>query len=518
MSSGIQEGDHVLFRRERSSRVFHIRKNRQVYFEKTKFSVEELIGQPYGSTFEIDRGKLIKVETNRKLELETGEAAAPSADNRNLLDLDSNQKMSKDDIMKLKEEGITGKKIIEELIENSETFRNKTEFSQAKYVKKKKKKHVQAFTALRPTPRLVLDIFAKEPGKICYLRPDSLSQLLNYSNVMCGSQVAVAESCQGLVLACVLQRLGGSGKLIQLIPNNNNTVCRQVMNYFSFPKDHWDCVYYYPLDCLSALEQGATEPQTALSSAAAEAKESVEGRDISESVSSEAANNAPEVEGTPGSTPSEANSTPVIKGTSESTPMDANDTVVEKLAAKSTDSPLTTGPVEEAGVSGDTTKESGCPGAKEEVQDDAGPSDGESGEAETAEVGEKRPFVPNREIQRQARAIRQKEAGDAIAGKHLDSLIIACKFNPVPVLKKMLKFMLPSRPVVVFCQFIDPLKDCYTYVKEEHLGLQVRLTETWFREYQVLPQRTHPEMNMSGTGGYLLTFMTSKPFESEKKS
>ena len=30
------------------------------------------------------------------------------------------------------------------------------------------------------------------------------------------------------------------------------------------------------------------------------------------------------------------------------------------------------------------------------------------------------------------------------------------------------------------------------------------ITEAWLRQYQVLPGRTHPLMNMSGSGGYIL--------------
>jgi hypothetical protein len=32
-----------------------------------------------------------------------------------------------------------------------------------------------------------------------------------------------------------------------------------------------------------------------------------------------------------------------------------------------------------------------------------------------------------------------------------------------------------------------------------------QVAECWFREYQVLPARTHPHMSMSGSGGYMLT-------------
>jgi len=427
--SFIQEGDHVIFKKEESSRVFHVRKNRKVHYEKAQFSVEDLIGEQYGCTFEVDRQKLVKVEATKTVELPTTDmdTSSSTADNRNLLDLESNQKMTKEEIQELKEKGITGEKIIEKLIENSETFKTKTEFSQAKFIKKKKNRHMKVFTVLRPTPRLVLECFAREPQKLCYLRPDSLSQLLNYSNVMMGSRVCVAESCQGMILACVLQRIGANGKLIHLVPNAVNSVCRQIMDYFSFSKEEMDCLYSYPMDQLNELDRIPTENKS----------ENINEVHISTDVTG--ADEAQDVS-----------------------------VVGEKQASDA--------------------------------------STNQSGDADS----EKPEFVRNRDIQRKVRSERLKVASELITGKHLDSLIICCKFNPIPLLKKMLKFMLPSKPVVVFCQYIEPLKDCYTYIKDQQLGLQLRLTETWFRKYQVLPQRTHPEMNMSGTGGFLLTFMTKE--------
>ena len=45
----------------------------QVYLDKTKLDVDALIGQPYGSTFEVDRGKLVKIEGPAASELSLGE-------------------------------------------------------------------------------------------------------------------------------------------------------------------------------------------------------------------------------------------------------------------------------------------------------------------------------------------------------------------------------------------------------------------------------------------------------------
>lgn len=35
--------------------------------------------------------------------------------------------------------------------------------------------------------------------------------------------------------------------------------------------------------------------------------------------------------------------------------------------------------------------------------------------------------------------------------------------------------------------------------------LNVQLTESWLRRYQVLPGRTHPQMTTTGGGGYILS-------------
>ncbi len=54
----------------------------------------------------------------------------------------------------------------------------------------------------------------------------------------------------------------------------------------------------------------------------------------------------------------------------------------------------------------------------------------------------------------------------------------------------------------------QPLVQCYKSLKEQGVGFNLQLSETWLRHYQVLPQRTHPEMNMDGRSGYLLTGTT----------
>ena len=46
----------------------------------------------------------------------------------------------------------------------------------------------------------------------------------------------------------------------------------------------------------------------------------------------------------------------------------------------------------------------------------------------------------------------------------------------------------------------EPLLDAYMTMKEQGSAANVNLSETWLQSYQVLPERTHPTVNMSGDG------------------
>ena len=92
-----------------------------------------------------------------------------------------------------------------------------------------------------------------------------------------------------------------------------------------------------------------------------------------------------------------------------------------------------------------------------------------------------------------------------IRERNMDGLIIAAKQHPTNILLHLMKYLAPSRPFVVFSSYKEPLMDAYFAVKETGKAVFVTLTETWLRNYQVLPDRTHPEVLMSGGGGYILS-------------
>lgn len=176
-------------------------------------------------------------------------------DNRNIVDDNSSQKMKKQDIIELREQGVSSKDILDTILTNSKSFGQKTEYAQEKYLKKKEKIYGDVLIFQKPSISILSDFyFRRDPHKVLGMRPDSLSQVLSYANVHANQKYLIFENCFGLVVAAVLQRLGGSGLAMHChigsIPQRQALVC---MNF----TDH-DLEPMKSLDLLHLLKERAS--------------------------------------------------------------------------------------------------------------------------------------------------------------------------------------------------------------------------------------------------------------------
>ncbi|KAJ0061277.1 hypothetical protein NL108_014428, partial [Boleophthalmus pectinirostris] len=229
----------------------------KVIFEKQWFFLENAVGHLYNSTFEIHGGHLQLKKTS-----DTGSSAdskeVAGVDNRNIVDDGKSQKLTRDDIEMLKEKGLKGQEIIQQLIDNSSTFKDKTEYAQDKYIKKKKKKYENSVTLLKPSCRILAMMYhGREPGKICHLRYDTLAQMLTLANIHAGSKVVVFETCAGLVLGAVMERMGGFGSVVQMYPGGGPV--RAGVDSFGFPAHFHNTLHEFPLCRVNALLNGTLE-------------------------------------------------------------------------------------------------------------------------------------------------------------------------------------------------------------------------------------------------------------------
>ncbi|XP_074472071.1 tRNA (adenine(58)-N(1))-methyltransferase non-catalytic subunit TRM6 [Sebastes fasciatus] len=432
----IKEDDYVVLKRGDIFKAVQIQPKKKVIFEKQWFFLENAVGQLYSTTFEIVSG-VLQPRKPKDTQSST-DAKEAGTDNRNIVDDGKSQKLTRDDIETLKEQGLKGQEIIQQLIENSSTFRDKTEYAQAKYIKKKKKKYENTVTILKPSCRILAMMYhGREPGKICHLRYDTLAQMLTLANIHAGSKVLVFETCAGLVLGSVMERMGGFGSVVQMYPGGGPV--RQGVESFGFPAHFHDTLHEFPICHVNAL----------------------------------------------------------LAGTLDTSPDPSPDSKQSDVAVKEEQVHETLQPKEE-------------PQDSKEEQSMETNSGADGSHDQEKEEKEKRMEARAEEKKKKQEEKRKKLAAAAalLEGRNADGLVIASRFHPCPVLMGLLKFLAPSRPFVVYSQHKEPLIECYTKLKEQGGTVNLRLTDTWLRHYQVLPNRTHPVLLMSGGGGYVLSGTT----------
>ncbi|XP_038715671.1 tRNA (adenine(58)-N(1))-methyltransferase non-catalytic subunit trm6-like [Tripterygium wilfordii] len=86
------------------------------------------------------------------------------------------------------------------------------------------------------------------------------------------------------------------------------------------------------------------------------------------------------------------------------------------------------------------------------------------------------------------------------------SLIIAAPdLDPWILVKDILPLLSYSAPFAIYHQYLQPLATCMHSLQVGKLAIGLQISEPWLREYQVLPSRSHPCMQMSAFGGYILS-------------
>ncbi|KAH4126716.1 tRNA methyltransferase non-catalytic subunit TRM6 [Parastagonospora nodorum] len=147
--------------------------------------------------------------------------------NRLTIDDASRQKLSMEEIEELKKAGTgSGKDIIAKIVASHNAIGEKTTFSLAKYTLRKSRKYLKRFTALPMDVGVLTEyVLEKEAYKIMELREDLLGLICSWANIHCGttsrvqtaedgvSQIGggrwlVVDDTGGLVTAALAERMG----------------------------------------------------------------------------------------------------------------------------------------------------------------------------------------------------------------------------------------------------------------------------------------------------------------------
>ncbi|XP_071703267.1 uncharacterized protein [Rutidosis leptorrhynchoides] len=418
----INDGDRLVFSRLTAGSVLKI--------GNKNYSLQPLIGSPFGSLFQVENGingpclSQVKLtpEANNTEDNKECDIKDEPRDNRALIDNNTAQTLTGEDIEGLRRQGASGNEIVEALIANSATFENKTSFSQEKYRLKKQKKYAPKVLLRRPFTRSICDTyFKKYPARTGFLRVDTLSLLLSFANVTAHSDVLVVDMIGGIITGAVAERLGGTGYVCNTY-RGDSPHSIEIVRIFNFGDEINKRIVRLPLAELSAPQNGNSKENEGLEAA--------------------------------------------------STVDNLSDQFDESLSSVPVNMDETTLLSEDGKPSTESQKAVASKGHK------------------AAQPGEKAPED----------AVKMwKENG-------FTSLIItAPDVDAWSILKEVLPFLSFSAPFVIYHQYLQPLATCMHNLQVEKMAIGMQITEPWLREYQVLPSRTHPHMQMSACGGYVLS-------------
>ncbi|KAJ7293039.1 Gcd10p family-domain-containing protein [Mycena rebaudengoi] len=213
-SLAIQSGDNILLRLPNGdTKAIKIEKNSTVSLGKLGgFHANELIDEPYGRTYDIVDKKLKLVPPCSLEELEDTDAT-----NELINDGEFVQPLTLEEIQVLKQSGVHASEMIKMQIEQHANYSLKTEYSKEKYKKRKEAKYSKSFTTIEPTLFNVCEYwFTKDQNRIRDIRVDALSQILNMANIRPGGRYLAVDDASGLIVSGILERMGGSGRLITI--------------------------------------------------------------------------------------------------------------------------------------------------------------------------------------------------------------------------------------------------------------------------------------------------------------
>ncbi|QCD98800.1 hypothetical protein DEO72_LG7g77 [Vigna unguiculata] len=407
-------------------------------------SLQPLIGRAFGTVFQVDTapgGPCLspaqvhvtnaeeigdgqgndewrdKVNVNSADEVRDGAVNVESRDNRALVDNNTAQSLTGEDIEAMRRQGARGNEIIEALIANSATFEKKTAFSQEKYRLKKQKKYAPKVLMRRPVARSICEAyFKKYPSKIGFLRVDTLSLLLSMANVSSNSDILVVDMIGGLLTGAVAERLGGTG-----------FVCN---SYFGQAPYSMDIVRIFNLSdeiCKRILRSPISDLLSPK-----ESSEKILQHDVCN------------VEG------------------------QSNDQISASVSM-----------VENSHSSENGISDIGIDNTEPAIEVRKAPKAGERA---------------------------QKEVIDSWKENGFSSLIVAApELDTWTVVKDLLPLLANSAPFAIYHQYLQPLATCMHNLQLGKMAIGLQISEPWLREYQVLPSRTHPCMQMSAFGGYILS-------------
>ncbi len=488
-------------------------------------------------------------------------STATHNDNRNLIDDNTSQRLTPTHVDFLKSSSTnSGSDIVAALVSNSSTFSSKTKYSQAKYVARKQMKYQIRCRIVQVNPyTMCAAMHSKDARKMANLRDDTLGRILSTANVHAGQYVLVADDAvQGILTASCVKRMGGYGTVMGLYPGKfvpgyvDVTAGRMNYNLRERQMLRW----------ISLGEAFGTNESNGSNSSRRESSgnkctDSVVAVDIEKRDRERISWPAPLMPHTRQYISNELQTEQKINVFLEKrsarfarkltrySALELRELIGSFRNEKEVYS------IARHNTNGHDNDDDEGGGRRERVRMD----EVDERKKRNVEEGAERMRDDGDDDDNDGTRTANTSTTPS-PPRQCDSLVIATKYDPTTTLFGLLPYLAPSCPFVVYSEFLEPLLNTFhalqnyfvpeygdskdvTGVKSSdkdnedidtddnilpggsrgtgagairpppmmqrrNIAINLRLTDSWFREYQVLEGRTHPNMSMSQNGGYIL--------------
>lgn len=252
----VKQGDWVVLHTSDGRKVLgSATKNSYARIGKRKRKLGSLAGHQWGQNFLVQSTDTLEPVMDTLNEDVPDESnMACQKNNRFLQDSNANQALDPETIKQLKESGVQREELVQTVAQHSSTFKDKTAFSQEKYLARKRAKFDLRVRVVRPTASTLCDVyFHKSPEKTMHIRCDSLAMFLAYSGVHSGVRALVYENCTGLITGAVAERLGGCGVALNLFTGANPPGV-EFLRMLNLTPAHLRTIVHTPIQLLDVIE------------------------------------------------------------------------------------------------------------------------------------------------------------------------------------------------------------------------------------------------------------------------
>eukprot|EP00186_Timspurckia_oligopyrenoides_P003120 CAMPEP_0182442208 /NCGR_PEP_ID=MMETSP1172-20130603/1150_1 /TAXON_ID=708627 /ORGANISM="Timspurckia oligopyrenoides, Strain CCMP3278" /LENGTH=560 /DNA_ID=CAMNT_0024636943 /DNA_START=17 /DNA_END=1699 /DNA_ORIENTATION=- len=541
--SVVEEGDYVVLTTSFDSWTFGcVSKSESVRICGRKYSLLPLIGVEWGSYLNLDRKKGLQVDTkstvpqydtlledkaplgteNVKIEdggmdendndvehsgqeseedlvLDSSEVNARNSgtdmrneirDNRHLIDDGEHQKLSRTEIRKLQESGISGEEIVQQIVRGSSTFSTKTEFSQQKYLIKKRKKFMVRVRIMKPSSRTMCAVyFHRNPALILHLRVDSLALMLALANIRPDSKVLVVDQATGLVAGAIAERMQGLGIVLSAFTGQSPPQLEIATKFMHLSSDHKQSIKHIPVHILIKLLQISKNPEDGKRTENGSVHSAENGTENDELLKKK--QDSFEEKGVMRLFVDEADRDPLpiyySRGYLLTNPSERLSRLIKRPRIDRTEQHT------ESAVEGKVSAENDLENLK---ASDPDLGDGNSG-GQALEA-----------VVRDSARLRVRPTLGILKEwlrEGCDSLVVAASCDTLRLLDILLPYISPSGPIVVYSSTIETLAEVRIALVRSGCVARIQIHETFLQNHQVLQGRSHPKMNEHATAGYILS-------------